>query len=546
MSNKDDELRHRLEILKTKLENGEIRVAEHLAQGVRDSLGKVRYGPDGKIDLNTVDGRIRSMAMAAAMAQDRQDMKSAASLLEIQQGFYSRITPMFEDIHRVMIEHKQHPQSVSWALSKDEEFVQKNHPLIAPFIAELEEFWEVVAEPASYHIQDNPNLKGVFGGDLFPSYERNIASSVGLYLDTVILTDPFMNTAALFPRWPKSEAVRFFLKHGLQLMNYRPLALADLDVPIVAILPFQSSVSSSYRDTLFEAAASKATIHASEIFERKFANLDELHEFLGRMGTVEDVIKETARHSRLLFDTEWTEKPGEMQLRRAMKEHSHTFSDHVGEMVFNQCFGRMSQATDLSWKALSLGGVPLIDAETSWTYFNWSLEYDAHKASDHGEPQHLTRAMQRAAESEMQWIGKIPADALIEIRKEGAAAEIRAMLTEGVQDIIDLDRTNFEGSAAKVIENIESAFSDHQKRIDELKSKKWKFATHDIGSWLVTGSIDIAAAALGNPAWGLASIALSQVSDAPKLKELPGKWKDIQREQTAISTSAAGMLFKHR
>ena len=45
-------------------------------------------------------------------------------------------------------------------------------------------------------------------------------------------------------------------------------------------------------------------------------------------------------------------------------------------MVFNHCFGRMAQATDISWKSASLGGVPLIDAPTSWQYYNWSLEYE--------------------------------------------------------------------------------------------------------------------------------------------------------------------------
>lgn len=49
MSDYDDELRWRLETLKVMFEDGKIKIAEHLADGVEESLSKVRYGLDGKM-----------------------------------------------------------------------------------------------------------------------------------------------------------------------------------------------------------------------------------------------------------------------------------------------------------------------------------------------------------------------------------------------------------------------------------------------------------------------------------------------------------------
>lgn len=276
----DAELRRRLAILRQKFSEGKISIAAHLAEGVEESFGKVRYGSDGEVDLSTVDGRVRSMAMMAAVMSDRDDMKAAASLAEIQSAYFQRITAMFEQPYEIMREHKADPHSFSWALHKDGEHVEGNYPLIEPFVSELSEFWNSVSEPVRYHLQDMQALKGVFGGDLFPSYEKNIASTAGLYLDTIILTDPFMNSIDLFPRWPKHDAVRMFVKHGLQLMNYRDLALADVGHPIVAILPFESSHDESYRKILFDAAGIKALQHAEALFGRKFSATEELHEFL--------------------------------------------------------------------------------------------------------------------------------------------------------------------------------------------------------------------------------------------------------------------------
>ena len=107
----DSELRRRLNLLRERLDEGKIKIAKPLAAGVEESFRKVRYGEDGQIDLATVDGRIRSMAMVVTMMQDREETKQAASLAEIQEAYFSRITPMFAGVHKLMLEHSQHPQS---------------------------------------------------------------------------------------------------------------------------------------------------------------------------------------------------------------------------------------------------------------------------------------------------------------------------------------------------------------------------------------------------------------------------------------------------
>jgi hypothetical protein len=298
------------------------------------------------------------MAMIVAVMHDREDTKSAASLADIQHAYFDRITPMFEEVHQMMLTAGGHPQSVSWALSRDMENVNRNFPLIEPFVDDLFEFWKIASEPVRYHIQYLSALKGVFGGDLFPGYERNIASSSGLYLDTIILTDPFMNTGELFSRWPRDEAVRMFLKHGLQLMNYRSLALADTSQPIVVILPFESSVDADYRVSLFSAAAVKALTHAEKLFGRTFTSTEELQEYLTDLAEPSEVAARLSDPSRLLFDTDWT-GDAETQLRRAISEFSQISGNHAGEIIFSQCLGRMSQATDVSWKSLSLGSGPI-------------------------------------------------------------------------------------------------------------------------------------------------------------------------------------------
>lgn len=75
-------LRRRLKILQQQFNDGKIRIAEGLK--VEESLLAVRIGSDGEIDLNTVDGLVRSMALAITAMHDREELKKEASLSEIQ------------------------------------------------------------------------------------------------------------------------------------------------------------------------------------------------------------------------------------------------------------------------------------------------------------------------------------------------------------------------------------------------------------------------------------------------------------------------------
>ena len=58
----------------------------------------------------------------------------------------------------------------------------------------------------------------------------------------------------------------------------------------------------------------------------------------------------------------------------------------------------------------------------------------------------------------------------------------------------------------------------------------------DVGTWVVIGSVEVAAAARGMAMYGLAALAADQLFDVPRLKDLPGG-KELKR-------SPVGLLFR--
>lgn len=540
-------LRWRLEILKSRFEDGTIKIAEHLVGDIQRSLSAVRYDEVGKVDLDTVDGRIRSMALAVSAIDEREKAKKSVSLNDISHTYFQYIDKNLGFLHKIANEKKVNAHEFARAVSKSNISRAEIVRAIPEFMETLEGFWGEVSDISHYHIQDIAGSKAVFGGDLFPSYAKNIASSVGLYTDNIVLSDPFLQSKQILEKLDDESKAYYIVKHAINVLGYKNLALADLDVPIVSITPFRSSVSESERKMLLEVTGVDALKRAEALFGRNFSSPQELWTFGLSLKEPEEVFSELKNPDLLIFDTEWKGSKIE-QIKRALSSKWSKFDGppNAGSVVVGQCFGRMGQATDLIFKSRYLGGVPLIDAETSWRHFNFKLQYNSAMRADGDEALHVVRALQGLSETDAEWLGNIPPESLIEIRKAGAFADIRTMLSEGIGDLSTLSPENYYRTKDKVFDNIEVAFERHKKEIKSLNEKKVKFAGFDVGSWLVAGSIEIGAAVTGSPLFGVAAYMAGQVFDAPTLRKIPARFRELKDAHIELKKSPMGMFFKHK
>ncbi|HEX7027059.1 MAG TPA: hypothetical protein VF268_07440 [Gammaproteobacteria bacterium] len=537
-------LRRRLKILHEKFKEGKIQIAEGLK--VKESLLAVRVGPDGEVDLDTVDGLVRSMALAVTAMHDREELKKSASLSEIQTLYFEFIERNFGHFYKTMVERNLTPHHAGRALTRSPKAIEEVTEYLADFLAIIDEFWSSMGEIAHIHVEDmHGNIKGIFGGDLFPSNDENIASKCGIFTDTIVLPDPFLRSKHIFENYPKESQAYYFIKHALNILQYKDLACADLDVPIIVILPDRAALQKEEREFFHTLGKEDSIIHAGKLFGRKFESFEELLEFAQGLDTIERAVAEIDDVSRVLFDTEW-EGDLASQLKQALDdEHYKPFVNSPGVLLASQALGRMSVSNELLIKSRRLNGTPIIDAPTSWRYLAWKMEYDSERAeSQTGDRDlHIVRGLQDLAKNEMVWLGNIPIDALIDIRKQGAMEEIRAMLGDGIDEIVNSNPANFHRSRDHIFDNIYGAFLEHKKNIDELEAKQWKFAGKDIGSWVVTGSLGVAAAVTGMAVWGLAAIAADQLLDAPKLKDIPRSIRELADESNKVRKSPVGMLF---
>jgi hypothetical protein len=542
-----DELHERVMLLKEEIKAGRVKFREGL--NVLDSLQRVRIASDGKVDPNTVDGLVRALASSVALMRFQREAKKIP-LKESQAKYFEILDRFFGKPFVEMKKYNLTPPDVAEHMASQPRIVDAFAGDADEFVEGIREFWEYYGPIVEMHLQDMRALKSVFGGDVFPSYRENIASSVGLYIDTLILPDPLLRMADFVHIMKPDQLFSMMTKHALNALQYKDLALADVEPPIVVIAPDISLLEDSYRPLLQVAGEADLLAHSAKLFSRKFANLSELTQFLDGIPNTSELVAQIADPSRLLFDSEWSGAI-DKQVQRFISELDERMDvpltkEPIGKMVQSTLLGRMMQANDVLFKASRFHGNPLIDAPTSWQYLLWKYEYDDNRQISRDDIRDvlITKAISVEGSPNLGLLSGLPPEALIDLRRAGAMSELRDVIRKGIEDVDSASQASFAEVGEAVVTNLSNAFEAHRKELGDLSSARKKFFGLDVGRWVTVGSLSIGAASTGNLALAVLAASLGMVG-APSLEELLKRWREIQARKERLGRSPTGILFRH-
>ena len=134
------ELRRRLKILQEQFEAGKMVIREGL--GVVKSLLAVKQRPDDEVDLSTVDGLVRSMALAVTAIRDREELKKEVPLSEIQNLYFNYIENNFGHFYEIMTERNLTPHDTGRALTQSQGSIEEITGNLDEFLSVIDQFWE--------------------------------------------------------------------------------------------------------------------------------------------------------------------------------------------------------------------------------------------------------------------------------------------------------------------------------------------------------------------------------------------------------------------
>jgi hypothetical protein len=536
-------------LLKNGVDSGEIEIPE--GSHTRESLDRVRLDADGKVDPNTVDSSVRAAARAVAGAKAAREMEKIP-LRDVQAAYFDILDQFFGEPFSEMKAHGLTPAQVAEHLASQDAIVGAFEAELEEFASGMHEFWEYYAPVVELHLRRLRCLKSVFGGDVFPSYSANIACSVGLYMDTIILPDPLMRILGMAKVTAPRESCRMVTKHALSALGYRDLALADVDPPIVVIAADPMFFNPSYMTALEDTSNGDVVKHASTMFGCTFPTIEALQLFLGQFPSADKLVAKLVDPRRLLFDSDWSESLPE-QFARYVQDTASRFPGAVGasiaETTYRVFFGRMMQTNDLLFRSARYRGTPLIDAPTSWQYLLWKYEYDSGRSGmSQKEMQEtvISKAIASEGSTEFGMLSGVPPESLIELRRNGAMASLRETIRNGLKDIDLASPDSLSRVADEVIAIIDRKFEEHDRDLRGIISSRRKFFGQDVGRCVIVGGLSIAAAALTqNVGLRMLAAAAPFAVGGASIADLQKQWQTLQARSQELQRSPAAILFRH-
>ncbi|EGT4448363.1 hypothetical protein ACVR2H_002350 [Cronobacter sakazakii] len=545
------DLTDRVFLIRSQFEAGKLFIASHLEASFKESFDKIRLRGDGKVDPATVDGRIRAMGVAVQHFFERNEIKRKYSIVDFQEAYFRILFGNFSTFYDDLIKSKAEPYQIANFLSQQDDFVTHVDEIFPDLYEDVKGFWATAYEIGEIHLQEGEQLKANFAGDLFPSYKENAVSSTGLYIDTIILPCPILRVGGLHGTTEKSYFCYLLMKHVLTCMTYRELALEEIQPAIALVLPEKNNFNDESKDELHQRSLPFILAHAHYLYDREFESLEHFHEFSSSLDDFDKLFKELKRPDRLLFDTEWG-PAGRSQLEKHMvsqeRKNTTVFDGSPGLEVMFSCMGRMPQALAARINAQDLRSTPYINAETSWTYYQWLIEYEAlgFKFDEAAlKDLHMVNALAKGMSDGFSWLGNIPMKNILEIRRNGLMPEVRNILSSGVSELINTSPINYNATSQKVIDNVDRAFIQHQRFLEKVKKEKLKILGVEVVPFIVNGAFGIASALVNRPELALASVVLGSVG-LPTLKDIRSSFKSNQEKMVNYQKTATGLMFSRK
>lgn len=530
----DQKIKHLIEEVK----KGTVTFAEGM--NVLDAFQNIKYDKNGKVIPESVDPMINSLANTVQMHESHKILKSV-SLKFIQEEYFRFLELFFSEPYNEMIKHGLAPYMIAEDISKNEKLVHTFYSEISEFEKKLNSFWDKGGPVIEAHMLDMKGLKTVYGGSLFPDYEKNLISRAGLYFDTIVLPDPLLKILPMFHHMPPNKAMYFLINSVLTALSMKEVILADVNPPIAIIAPDAFCRDDSIKDYIRDVSEKDIISHIEYIFQKTFRNISEADRFLQSMSDIKILKSNIKNPERLLFDTDWQEFSLEKQIEYGFKDTGINESE-LYKLLRISITGRMMQANDLVFKSSQINGVPILDAPTSWEYFIWKYEYDNNFAQDVFKDFSNIVISRSLLDNKLLWMGDVPYKELIEIRKKGELNELRESLFKGIVEIQDASDSAYEEKIENAIKAIEGTLQNHQTILVECKNNFKKYLGYDVTPWLVTGGISIAAASTGNIPLSLISAATNMLG-CSNGKELWQKGKELMGDINNIKRAPMGMLL---
>lgn len=520
-------------------------VPQPLDPMVIDRLASVQRDMEGQVVPATVDPVLFSLATdVAANVLDRR--ARSVPLHDVQKRYFAMLAGIFDKPFREMTQYGVTPHDIASHMASDANMVKAVTADAEEWFHGMKEFWRDAGFVTLAHLQSMKTLKAVYGGNVFPHHDSDLTSNVALYADTIVLPDPLLGSLFMHEAIEPSQFAYVLIKNALHALRFKELAIAELTVPIVVFAPSYFFLEEKAAKLVRDLSEIDACRHCERIVGRGFGSLAEVQTFFNGFLDEASVAASIRDHTKFVFDVEESPLPLDQisAIQKDMQRYLRSDIDGLKGIsgIPLNFIGRFIQSNACVAHCDLYGGVPLVDAPTSWQYLLWKYEYAATTAP----PDNRDLFIQHALHDNLQSVPRlqnVPPSVLIQLRRDGSLEKLRAVFREGIASVRSADDRTVRSVADQVARNLRSALEEYQVAAAEMGKKKLGLA---LATTLFAGraGLVVAAACTGNFPLALMA-AIWGVAGFPSGKDIAVKGQELARAHSSLRRSPVGMLWRN-
>lgn len=364
------------------------------------------------------------------------------------------------------------------------------YPLIADLmvdsIYDLQEsifsFWEKNREIVFKHIENIDKLKCLYSGSITPRILERFIKKTSLYVDTTIIADPILNIVEMKHKiiTDKNYYLKVLITNVFNIWRLKDFILSGIDADILYILPINIFLLEQNKiDYMYKEAQEKFLKYYNSIFNNKATSEPDAIEMATRFVTPKEIITEFSDLNLMptVFKNENT--LGEFLEGFQTSRKSLALPNKSAGFDFALYLkSQFIRTQEHKYFCTLLSAEPIYDNDLPWFFFNLGI-------TGIGIDGGIINSLHQ---DRLNWISKIPIEALKVLRMENKMDYMRNVLRTSITDI----KVNKDKDLLKISEMVEKNITEAFKRQDaEIKSleKQVKEITKKEIPIVVTGSI---------------------------------------------------------
>ncbi len=375
-----------------------------------------------------------------------------------------------------------------------------------------------------------------------------------LYSDTTIINDPIVSELLSWEKRGSGDVSSFNLvaQFAVRLILMEELFTLELDPPLCCLAPcsiISLGQENAYGPTDKFIEEFIVPKYAGSIFKKKFQSSEELTEFLGSFQSFDDFIS-VVQKSGVPFtnpDGSFVTIKDYSRVKRYYEDKYDTSFDSA-KALFLLLRGRYSMAVyDLAVNG-RIATNYATDFKGVWNSFVWMLNSDNLQIAKYSKKKLLSKdtlVLNSLQNREFKWIGNVPLNKIVEMRKRGELQDMRELLSRSITEIETANDDEFAEVGLQVEYNINQAFTKHQSEIKKLSDEyktKYKIEGFSIA---VVGIFSLISAMYPPFAQSIGFLSSSLVETFPVSKLIKDYFEE-RKTTKELERKPVGILFEAR